>query len=76
MFPLSEGMKIKACYQIFKKEALTGSQFLGGGGVAEKEGVTFFRLGDYSFFIKSKLKSEIFNGKILILWGFTEKSDF
>ena len=31
MFPLSEGMKIKACYQIFKKEALTGSQFLGGG---------------------------------------------
>ena len=48
----------------------------GGGWVAEKEGITFFGLGDYSFFIKSKLKFEIFNDKILILWGFTEKSDF
>ena len=35
---------------------------MGGGGGAGKDGVTFFRVG-CNFYIKSKLKSEIFNDK-------------
>ena len=38
---------------------MTGSQFL--EGVAVKEGVTFFR--GCTFYIKNKLKSEMFNDK-------------
>ena len=48
--------------QFFKKGGggggLTGSQIL--EGIAGKEWVTFFR-EDYSFYIKNKLKSQIFN---------------
>ena len=43
-----------------KRGGLTGSQFL--EGVAWKEKVTFF-MGGCSFYIKNKLKSEIYNNK-------------
>ena len=45
--------------QISKKGDLTGSQFLEGDGW--EEGVDFFQGTGSSFYIKNKLKSEIFN---------------
>ena len=46
----------------FQKEALDRISIL--RGVAEKEGVAFFREGEVAVLtIKNKLKSEIFNGK-------------
>ena len=47
--------------QIFKKRAWQ-NQFL--EGIAGKEGGWLFS-GGYSFYIKSKLKSEIFNNKFI-----------
>ena len=49
---------------------LTGSQFLQMG--LRKEGGTLFGGGGCSFYIKNKLKSEIFNDKI----GFINKNVF
>ena len=40
---------------------LTGPQFF--QKVVRKEGVTFFRVEGCNFYIKNKLKSEIFNEK-------------
>ena len=40
---------------------MAGSQFL--EGVAAKEGVTYFSRWGCSFYIKNKLKFEIFNNK-------------
>ena len=54
-------------YQIFKKEVgdLTGFQFL--EGIAKKEGRDFFHgVRKCSFYIKNKLKSEVFNNKISV----------
>ena len=44
--------------KLLKRRDLTRSQFL-EGGVAGKEGVTFFGGGGCSFCMKNKLKSEI-----------------
>ena len=48
-------------YQIFKKGAFTGPQFL--VGVAGKEAGDLFQGGEGGFYMKNKLKYEIFNDK-------------
>ena len=48
--------------KLSEREDLTGPLFLEGEEVAGKEGVTFFR-GDCNFYIKNKLKSELFNNE-------------
>ena len=62
--PLSAGGRgVELPTQFSKKVDLTGPQFL--ERVAEKERVTFFRGvgGRCNFYIKNKLRSEIFNDK-------------
>ena len=58
--PAGEGLSLLPNFQK-GGGSLTGSQFL-EGGCWERGGVTFFMEG-CSFYIKSKLKSEIFNDK-------------
>ena len=61
-------------YQIKKKKeggrgegegggSFTGSPILEGGWLLEKRGLTFFIVVGCSFYIKNKLKSEMFNDK-------------
>ena len=52
-------------YQIFKKEGRLGRISVFRGSLLGKKGMTFFggKGGGCSFYIKNKIKSEIFNDK-------------